>query len=140
MSWHALSDNVWQLERDICMNSPTDNRRSNAAKASWASLGLALGCLCLYFVFQQVDQMSPFDRTRQGLLTDFLPRTGLYVLWAGEAFAVVAGVGSFLLIRRKDFASDAIIGIVARSLCGIAVGLYGVIVLWLIVGHIVIGF
>ncbi len=122
------------------MNSPTDNRRSIAAKASWASLGLALGCLCLNFIFVKVDQMPPFDRTTQGLLTGLLPRTGLCVLWAGEAFAVVAGIGSFLLIRRKDIASDAIIGIVARSLCGIAVGLYGVIVLWLIVGHLVIGF
>jgi|GEM_PF-2149305 len=122
------------------MNSPTDNRRSIAVKASWVSFGLALGCLCIFFVFQQVDQIVPFDRTKQGLLTGFLPRTGLYVLWAGEAFAVVAGIGSFLLIRRKDIASEAIIGIVVRSLCGIAVGLYGVIFLGLIVGHIVGGF
>jgi hypothetical protein len=84
--------------------------------------------------------MSTFGRTRQGVLTGFLPRTVLYVLWAGEALAVVVGLGSFLLIARKDIASKAIIGIVARSLCGIAVGLCGGLVLWLIVGHIVTGF
>ena len=43
--------------------------------------------------------MSPFDRTRQGLLTGLLPRTGLYVLWAGEAVAVIVGIGNFLFVR-----------------------------------------
>jgi ABC-type Mn2+/Zn2+ transport system permease subunit len=69
--------------------------------------------------------MSPFDRTRQGVLTGLLPRTGLYLLWVVEPLAVVSGIGSFLLIRRNDVASETIIGIVARSLCGIAVGFSG---------------
>ncbi|MEO8496785.1 MAG: hypothetical protein ABI614_17080 [Planctomycetota bacterium] len=69
-----------------------------------------------------------------------LPRTALRVLWAAEALAVVVGILSFLLLRRRDLAERAIIGIVARSLCGIGVGLVGTVVLWLIVGHIVIGF
>ena len=79
-----------------------------------------------------------FETNERGLLAGFLPRATLYVLWAGEALAVV--VVSFLLIRRHDIVSKAIIGIVARSLCGIAVGLIGTVVLRLIVGHIVIGF
>ena len=122
------------------MNPPGRVPQSIAAKMSWASLCLALGCLIIFLIFQQVDRMSPFDRTRQGLLTDFRTRTGLYVLWAGEALAVIAGIGSVLLMRRKDIASEAVIGIVMRSLCGVVVGLCGVIFLWLIVGHVVVGF
>lgn len=122
------------------MNPPTDRPHSLAVKASWAALGLAFGCAFLFLIFQAVDQMSPFDRTRQGLLTGFLPRSALYVLWAGEALAPVFGIGSFLLIRRQDFTLKVILGIVARSLCGIVVGMLGGICLWLIVGHIVIGF
>jgi hypothetical protein len=125
---------------DIHMNSPTDKPRSLAARASWASFGLAFGCGLAFLMFQAVNQSSPFDHTRQGVLTGFLPRTILYMLWAGEALAVVVGLGSFLLIRRDDIASMAIVGIVARSLCGIAAGLFGTLVLWLVVGHIVIGF
>ncbi len=123
------------------MNLPTTYSRSMAVKVSWASLGLALGCLCVFYIFQQIDQVSPFDRApKQRLLTSFLPRAGLYVLWVGEALAVVAGIGSFLLIRRKDISSMAVIGISVISLCGIGIGLYGTILLWLMVGQIVIGF
>ena len=122
------------------MNSPTDPPRSLAAKASWASLGLALGGVCGCFFLQLLNLIARFETNERGLLVGILPRTTLYVLWAGEALAVVVGVVSFLLIRRHDIASKAIIGIVARSLCGIAVGLIGTVVLWLIVGHIVIGF
>ncbi len=99
-----------------------------------------LGCLCVFYAFQQIDQISPFDRTSQGLLTGFMPRTGLYVLWAGEVLAVVVGIGSFLLIHQRDISSAATVGITARSLCGIGIGLFGIILLWQIVGHIVIGF
>jgi hypothetical protein len=91
-------------------------------------------------MFQELDQIAPFERTRQGLLTGVLPRTGLCVLWAGVALAVIVGIGSFLLIRTEDVTSKVIIGIVARSLGAIAVGLFGVILLWLVVGHIVVGF
>ena len=87
-----------------------------------------------------VDRVSPFDHTKHGILTGLLPRTVLYVLWAGEGLAVVVGVASFLLIRKRDMTSKAIFGIVARSLCGIIVGLFGGLILWLVVGHIVIGF
>ena len=48
--------------------------------------------------------MSPFDGTKQGVLTGFLPRTVLYGLWAGEALTVLVGIASLLLIRRKDIA------------------------------------
>ena len=54
--------------------------------------------------------------------------------------AVIVGLGSFVLIRRPDIASKAIIGIVVRSLIGIGVGLCACVVLWLYVGHRVIGF
>lgn len=122
------------------MNSPSAQPRSLAAKASWTSLGLALGCAGIFLIFQAVDQLSPFDRTRQGVLTGFLPRTALYTLWAGETLSPIVGIASFLLIRRQDIASRAIYGIVARSMSGIAAGLFGTIVLWLVVGHIVVGF
>jgi len=87
-----------------------------------------------------VDQMSSFDRTKHGVLTGFVPRTVLYMMWAGEALAAIVGIGSFLLIRRRDKDSHAIGGIAVRSVCGIGFGLYGTVVLWLVVGHIVIGF
>lgn len=122
------------------MNAPTDQRRSLAVKASWTALGLALGCAGVFLMGQVANQISPFGQSPRGLLTGFVPRAGLYVLWACEALAVVVGIVSFLLIRRHDIASKAIIGIVARSLCGIAAGLIGTVVLWLVVGHIVIGF
>jgi hypothetical protein len=87
-----------------------------------------------------MDQSTRFERTSQGLLTGIVPRMVLYVLWAGEALAVVVGIGSFPLIRKDDITSKVIVGIVARSLCGIAAGLCGTVFLWLIVGHSVIGF
>lgn len=122
------------------MNPETEQPRSPAAKASWAALGLAVGCGCVLLLFEMLDGVAPFAHTRHGILTGSLPRTLLYVLWAGEALAVVAGVGSWFLIRRPDFNSKAIAGIVARSLCGVVVGLFGTLVLWLYVGHRVIGF
>ncbi len=57
-----------------------------------------------------------------------------------EALAVVLGLASLLLIRRADIASKHVIGIVVGSVCGITVGIIGVIFFWLIVGHVVIGF
>ena len=123
------------------MNSPTDQPQSLAAKASWFCLGLGFGCSSILLLFLVVDQtLSPFDQTRHGVLTGFLPRTVLFVLWAGEALAAVVGIGSFMLIRREDITSKAIGGIVARSLGGIVVGSFGVLFLWLYVGHRVIGF
>ena len=122
------------------MNSSTNSPQLLATKASRVSLGLALGCGCIFLVFKVVEQTSPFDQTRVGVLIGFLPRTGLDVLWAGEALVVVVSIGSFLLIRREDIASKAIVGIVARSLCGITMGLFEVLFLWLYVGHRVMGF
>ena len=122
------------------MNSTTHPPRSLAAKASWASLGLVLGGVCGCYFLQLLNLIARFETNERGLLVGILPRTTLYVLWAGEALAVVVGVVIVLLIRRHDIASKAIIGIVARGLCGITVGLIGTVVLWLIVGHIVIGF
>jgi hypothetical protein len=54
--------------------------------------------------------------------------------------AVVVGFVSFLLIRRNDAVRQAIPGIMVRSLVGIVVGLIGTLILWLVVGHMVIGF
>ena len=122
------------------MNSPTVPFRSLATKVSWASLGLALGGVCGCFILQLLNQMVRFETNARGLLVGILPRTALYALWASEALATLVGVVSLLLIRRNDIASKAIIGIVARNSCGIAVGLIGTVVLWLIVGHVVMGF
>ncbi|MBC7817406.1 MAG: hypothetical protein IAG10_10995 [Planctomycetaceae bacterium] len=122
------------------MTSPTQQPRSRAVKATWVSLGLAFGCGLVFLIGQVVNQIAPFEQTPRGLLVGFLPRAGLYILWAGEALAVIAGLASLLLIRRADITSKAVIGIVAGSLCGIAAGLFGTVFFWLIVGHIVIGF
>jgi hypothetical protein len=94
----------------------------------------------MFLIGQLVNQISPFAQTPRGLLAGFVPRAGLYVLWAGEALAVVAGVAGLLLIRRADITSKSVAGIVAASVCGITVGLFGTIFFWLVVGHIVIGF
>jgi hypothetical protein len=83
--------------------------RSLAVKASWTTLGLAFGCAEVFLMGQVVNQISPFAHSPRGLLTGVVPRAGLYVLWAGE--------------------------IVARSLCGIAAGLFGTAFLWLVVGR-----
>ena len=128
------------LKENIRMNSPTDKPRSLAVKASWTSLGLAFACGGVFLMGQVANQISPFEHSPRGLLTGFVPRTGLYVLWGGEALAVVVGIGSFLLIWRENIAAKSIVGVVARSLCGIAAGLIGTVFLWLVVGHIVIGF
>ena len=122
------------------MNTPADNPRSLAVTASWFSLGLAVGCACGFVAFSVVDQQVSFAHTGQGVLTGVLPRCFLYVMWAGEALAIVAGAGSFLSIRRNDIVAGAIAGIVARSLCGIAAGLFAGVILWLYVGHRVTGF
>lgn len=122
------------------MSSPTVSPSSTAVQASWASLGLALGCAGAFVLFLMVDQMSSFDRTKQGVLTGFAPRTILYLVWAGEALAAIVGIGSFVFVRQRDRDSHAICGIAVRSVCGIALGLCGAVVLWLVVGHVVIGF
>ncbi len=122
------------------MTPTLDQRRSPAVKASWASLGLALGCACAFLVFQALDAAAPFEQTRQGVLTGIVPRTLLYLLWAGEALAVVAGGAGLVLIRRPDVVSQSLAGILVRSLSGIMIGLPGVIFFWLYVGYRVVGF
>lgn len=122
------------------MNSSTAQPRSLSNRASWTSLGLAVGCVCAFVVFSVLDETIEFAQTRHGVLTGFLPRGALWVMWAGTGLAVIVGLGSFVLIRRPDIASKAIIGIVVRSLIGIGVGLCECVVLWLYVGHRVIGF
>jgi hypothetical protein len=87
-----------------------------------------------------MNLIFPFAQSPQGLLTGYVPRIGLFLLWAGEALAVIVGVTSLFLILKADIASQKVKGIVVRSMFSIAVGLIGVIFLWLIVGHIVIGF
>jgi ABC-type Mn2+/Zn2+ transport system permease subunit len=92
-------------------------------------------------MFAVIDETIGFAQdTRRGILTGFLPRGALWVMWAGTGLAVIVGLGSFVLIRRADIASKAIIGIVMRSMIGIGVGLCACGVLWLYVGHRVIGF
>ena len=93
-------------------------------------------------MFEVIDETIGFatQSPQRGILSGFLPRGALWVMWAGTGLAVIVGLGSFVLIRRADIASKAIIGIVVRSLIGIGVGLCEGVVLWLYVGHRVIGF
>ena len=118
----------------------TKPRTSLAGRTSWASLGLALGGIAVLLFFQGVDQLFGFERGSRGVLSGFLPRLALYVAWAAEAFAVVAAAGCFFMIRRTDKENGTIGGIIVRALCGLAVGFIGSVLLWLVVGHIVIGF
>ena len=82
------------------MNSPTNNPRSLATKASWASLGLALASACIFLVFNVVDQISPFDQTRVGVLTGFLPRTVLLLTAVQNCGAGECRGG--LILQRTD--------------------------------------
>jgi ABC-type Mn2+/Zn2+ transport system permease subunit len=123
------------------MNDPTTQPRSLATKGSWISLGFAIGCGCAFVVFEVIDETIGFaHNTPHGMPTGFLPRSALWVMWAGAGLAVIVGLASFVLIRRPDIASKAIVGIVVRSMIGIGVGLCACVVLWLYVGHRVIGF
>lgn len=119
------------------MNSPA---RSIASRTSWTCLVLALSGTVSFIAFQVINGISPFETTGQGVLTGMFPRIVLCGLFAVEALAVAIGVASFLLVRQRDKTSKAIVGIVLRSVCGIVAGLCAGLVLWLVVGHIVIGF
>jgi ABC-type Mn2+/Zn2+ transport system permease subunit len=122
------------------MTAPTHEPRSLAVRASWIALCLALVAAVLFVLWVLGSEASPPDTTSQGVLTGVLPRTFLCALWGAEALAVVVGFVSFLLIRRNDAVRQAIPGIMVRSLVGIVVGLIGTLILWLVVGHMVIGF
>jgi ABC-type Mn2+/Zn2+ transport system permease subunit len=122
------------------MSAPTHEPRSLAVRASWIALCLALVAAVLFVLWVLGSEASPPDTTSQGVLTGVLPRTFLCALWGAEALAVVVGFVSFLLIRRNDAVRQAIPGIMVRSLVGIVVGLIGTLILWLVVGHMVIGF
>jgi hypothetical protein len=122
------------------VNAPDKTERSLAVKASWISFGLVIGCVCAFLCFSVIDETFRFAHTRHGVLTGFLSRTALWLMWAVTGLAVITGLGSLVLIRRPDITSKAIIGIVARSLIGILAGLFGCVVMWLIVGHRVVGF
>jgi len=111
-----------------------------AAKASWASLAVCFGTACLFGVFLMFDQVSPYDHTGPGVLKGFLPRATLVVVWVGATLTTFIGMARLLLIRKADIATNAVYGIVGRSVCGIITGLLGVLIMWLIAGHVVIGF
>lgn len=101
---------------------------------------MAVGCMCLGLTVLLLNRLWPFETTRQGVLTHWLPRTLLCLVWAGEAAAALIGLASLAMIRQRDVIANAIAGIVVRSLFGIAVGLVGTVVMFLIVGHVVVGF
>ena len=110
------------------MNSPSGLQKSRAAKASWVCLVLAIASTLFYV-------------TCTGLsLPHGVTSTILSILLAGQALAVVAGVVSFLLIRQHDITSRAIIGIVARNICGIVLGLCAGFIVYIVWAHVVIGF
>ena len=120
--------------------NPQNGRRSNATNGSWLCLALSFGGLLLLLVFYVGNEITPYATNRQGVLTGFFPRTVLCALLAIEMLAVVVGAGSFLLIRQRDMTSKAVAGIVLRNVCGIVAGLCTGLVLWIVAGHIVIGF
>ena len=122
------------------MKSPDDRPRSLASQASWLGFALATGSTCIFLAFLMIEKVLPFDQTKQGVLTGFLPRTVLVVVWLGETVAAFIGFSSFLIVRRLDVNSKAIIGISVRGLTAVVLGLSGSLVLWLYVGHRVIGF
>lgn len=122
------------------MSAPVTRSPSVAGKASWISLGLALAGGAVLLLFLMADQVSPFDRTRNGVLTAWIPRAALLLAWGGEALAAVLGMIGLLLIRRKDKEANAVARIVMRCALGIILGLMGTVILWLIVGHVVYGF
>ena len=121
------------------MNSP-EKTPSMAVKASWASLALFVASACLFVIFLIGDQLAPYEHTGQGVLKGFLPRATLVVVWAGAALTAFTGIASLFLIRKTDIATKAVYGIAGRAVCGIVAGLLGVLIMWLIVGHVVIGF
>lgn len=121
------------------MNSP-EKPSSIAVKASWTSLALCVATACLFAVYLVGDQLSPYDHTGQGVLKGFLPRATLVVVWVGAALTAFTGIASLLLIRKTDITTKAVYGIAGRGVCGIVAGLLGVLVMWIIVGHVVIGF
>jgi hypothetical protein len=122
------------------MKSSTERPRSLADIASCGSLVLALAGACVLGILGMANEVAPFATTSRGLLSGFLPRALLYVVWATEALAVVVGVGSFLLIRRHDVAAGGVIWIAVRGLLEIAAGLVEMLFMWLLIGHIIIGF
>ena len=122
------------------MKSSDARPRSLASQTSWLGFTLAIGSTCIFLAFLMIEQVLPFDQTRQGVLTGFLPRTVLVVVWLGQAVAAIIGFTSFFIVRRMDAKSKAIIGIAVRGLTGVVLGLSGSFVLWLYVGHRVIGF
>ena len=113
---------------------------SLAFQSSWAALALAVGGGLLLALYLMSDHAVGFARTGTGVLAGPVPRGMLYVAWGGEALAPLAGVAALLLLTAGRRRNESLLGIVGRSLCGIAIGLYGTLILWLLVAHIVIGF
>ena len=107
------------------MNGPTEGATSSVI-SSWASLALALGGILGYVVSCAI---SPLPRG--------LDKAILTILLAGQVLAVVAGALSFLLIRQKDKDSKTVGGTVARSACGIILGLCAGAVTFFVWAHIV---
>ncbi len=122
------------------MSSPKNSPFSVAAKASRASLALCLGFVCVFGAYLIADRISPYDRNGQGVLTGLLPRATLVVVWAGAALTALFGIASLLFIRKPDIATNAVYGIAGRGVFGVIMGLLGTLILWLFVGHAVIGF
>jgi len=122
------------------MNSASRIPKSPAAKTSWACLVLAIAST-LFFVTCAVGQNgASYVIPPAPSLAHRVASTILSVLLAGKALAVVAGVASFILIRREDITSKAIIGIVARNVCGIVFGLCAGFIVYIVWAHVVIGF
>lgn len=122
------------------MSLPNEAPRSVAKNLSWTSLLLAVGGVLCLLTFQAVNQITPYEVTRQGVLIGLIPLVVLCILLGVELLAVGAAAGSVLLIRPTEMTSKSMFGIVVRSLTGTVVGLCAAVVLWLWVGHFVIGF
>ena len=120
--------------------SSQEKSSSIAVRASWTSVALCLATVCLFGIYLIDDQLSSYDHTGQGVLKGFFPRAALSIAWLGAALTALSGLVSLLLIRKVDVETESVYGIVGRGVFGIITGLIGVLILWIVVGHVVVGF
>lgn len=125
------------LESDMVPNSRPP--LSWAARLSWLSLGLAFGCAGAYVLLQILDETFALQSAASGGLSQASLRLALALIWVGETLAIPSGGLSLWMLRFGEIPLETVDGIMLRSLAGMALGLCGTLVLWLLVGQIILG-